>query len=251
MGEFDKRVALVTGGSTGIGAATARLLAARGAAVAVNYATSKARAEEVVRDIRSAGGTAIAVQADVTQPEAVSRLAGTVHAELGKVDLLINNAGGLLGREPIREMSLDLWQRTMDLNLNSVFLVSQAFLADMTSRGFGRIVTVSSISARNGGGLGAAAYAASKAGAWAFAKGLAKEVAEFGVTSNAIAPGYIETPFHDKAKTGDLAQFAAGIPLKRIGTPEETAGIVAFLCSDGAAYVTGVMLDINGGMLMP
>ena len=219
--------------------------------MAVNYATSKDRAEQVARDIRNAGGQAVAVQADVTNPEAVRGLVETVHGELGMVDFLINNAGGLLGREPIRSMTLDLWSRTMDLNLNSVFIVSQAFLADMTERGFGRIVTVSSISARNGGGLGAAAYAASKAGAWAFAKGLAKEVADSGVTSNVIAPGYIETPFHDKANTGDLAQFAPGIPLKRIGTPEETAELIAFLCSEGAAYVSGVMVDINGGMLMP
>ena len=249
--EFENRVALVTGASTGIGAATARLLASKGAAVAVNYATSREAAEQVASDIQADGGQAFAVQADVTKPEEVDKLVEAVHSELGLVDLLINNAGGLLGREPIRDMTLDLWHRTMDLNLHSVFMVCQAFMPDMVERRFGRIVTVSSISARNGGGIGASAYAASKAGLWAFTKGLAKEVAEFEISVNSIAPGYIETPFHDKAKTGDLAQFAPGIPMKRIGTPEETAEVIAFLCSGAAAYVTGVMVDINGGMLMP
>jgi len=249
--EFENRVAVVTGASTGIGAATAVLLARKGAVVAVNYAHSRDQAEKLVEEIKTFGGRAVAIQADVTQPAEVSRLAEVVHAELGLADFLIHNAGGLLGRMPIREMTLDLWHRTMDLNLHSTFMVCQAFMPDMVGRRFGRIVTVSSISARNGGGIGASAYAASKAGAWAFTKGLAKEVAEFGISVNSIAPGYIDTPFHTKAKTGDLAQFTGGIPMKRIGTPEEAAEVIAFLCSGGAAYVTGVMVDINGGLLMP
>ena len=248
--EFANRVALVTGASTGIGAATALLLAQKGAAVAVNYAHSRDEAEKIAAEIRAAGGRAAALQADVTQAEDVARLAEEVHARLGLVDFLINNAGGLLDRVPIRQMSLDLWRRTMDLNLDSVFMVSQAFLPDMVDRRFGCIVNVSSISARNGGGPGASAYAVAKAGVWAFTKGLAKEVAESGVSVNAVAPGFIDTPFHVKARTGDLSGVLPGIPMKRIGTPEEAARVVAMLCSDAMSYVTGVMVDINGGQLM-
>lgn len=248
--EFENRVALVTGASTGIGAATALLLAKKGAAVAVNYAHSRDQAEKIVGEIRAAGGRAVAVQADVSRTEDVARLTDEVHSQLGLVDFLINNAGGLLNRVPVRQMSLDLWHRTMDLNLHSVLMVSQAFLPDMADRRFGRIVNVSSIAARNGGGPGASAYATAKAGVWAFTKGLAKELAEVGVSVNAIAPGFIDTPFHVKAQTGDLSKVLPGIPMKRIGTPEEAALVVAFLCSDAASYVTGVMVDINGGQLM-
>ncbi len=248
--EFENRIALVTGASTGIGAASALLLAKKGAAVAVNYAHSREQAEQVAAEISAAGGRAVVIQADVTRAEDVARLKDEVQATLGPVDFLINNAGGLLERVSIREMSMDLWNRTMDLNLNSVFAVSQAFLPDMADRRFGRIVNVSSISARNGGGPGASAYAVAKAGVWAFTKGLAKELADVGVCVNAIAPGFIDTPFHVKARTGDLSKVLPGIPMKRIGTPEESAQVVAFLCSDAASYVTGVMLDINGGQLM-
>ncbi len=145
----------------------------------------------------------------------------------------------------------DLWQRTMDLNLNSVVWVSQAVLPDMIEQKWGRIVTISSRAGRDGGSMGVAAYATSKAGVMVLTKVLAKEYGQYNINANCVVPGWIDTPFHVKAGSGDLQRFADSHPLKRIGTPEEVATVIAFLLSDGAKYMTGAMVDVNGGLLMP
>ncbi len=248
--EFHGRVALVTGGSSGIGAAACRLLGEEGAAVAVGYNRGREAAESLVKELGEKGVRAVAIQADVTRPDEVARMVDEVHESLGKVDLLVNGAGNILGRRRVVDEDGDLWQRTLDLNLNSVLWVSRAVLPDMIAARFGRIVTISSRAARDGGSPGVGAYSVAKAGVIALTKVMAKEYGESGVNVNCVVPGWIDTPFHVKAGSGDLQRFADGMPLKRIGTPEEVASVIAFLLSDAAKYITGASLDVNAGMMM-
>ena len=248
---FDSRVVIVTGASTGIGAATAIAFGKSGASVVVNYHSSRAAAENVVKTIEETGGKAIAVQADVTRKVEVDRLVQTTLDHFGKIDILVNNAGGMVGRNTLEEMTERLWNQVMDLNLKSVYLCSQAVLPYMKKKKFGRIVNVSSIAARNGGGPGAGHYSATKAGVIALTKNWARELAESGIIVNAVAPGIINTPFHDKYTTPEVRKkFLDGIPLKREGKPEEIAYVILFLASDFASYILGETIEVNGGMLM-
>jgi len=245
---FDNRVALVTGGSTGIGAATALQLGGCGVKVAINYYKSAREAEEVARKVKSSKGEALLIQADVRQSNQVNEMVRRTVQEFGKIDILVNNAGGIVKRVPVVELTDEIWDSTMDLNLRSVFYCSKAVIPLMTAARYGRIVNVSSIAAFTGGGRHAAVYAASKAALHGFTKGLAKEVAPFGVTVNVVAPGVIDTPFHAKAETGGFDQFMPGIPLKRVGTADEVASLIAYLASDDAGYSTGTVFNVNGGM---
>ncbi len=248
---FDSRVVIVTGASTGIGAATAIAFGKSGASVVVNYHSSRAAAENVVKTIEETGGKAIAVQADVTRKVEVDRLVQTTLDHFGKIDILVNNAGGMVGRNTLEEMTERLWNQVMDLNLKSVYLCTQAVLPYMKKKKFGRIVNVSSIAARNGGGPGAGHYSATKAGVIALTKNWARELAESGIIVNAVAPGIINTPFHDKYTTPEVRKkFLDGIPLKREGKPEEIAYVILFLASDFASYILGETIEVNGGMLM-
>ena len=249
--QFEGRTALVTGGSSGIGVATCRLLAQEGAAVVIHYNKSVEAAQQLAAELKTGGARVMTVQADVTAKADVKRMVEEVHGGLGKIDLLVNSAGDILGRAPVVEETGDLWQRTMDLNLNSVLWVSQAVLPDMIGQKWGRIVTIASRAARDGGSVGVGAYATAKAGVMVLTKVIAKEYGPHNVNANCVVPGWIDTPFHVKAGSGDLQRFAEGHPLKRIGTPEEVAAVIVFLLSDGAKYMTGAMVDINGGLLMP
>jgi 3-oxoacyl-[acyl-carrier protein] reductase len=245
------RVALVTGASSGIGRAAARALAEQGAAVAINYLRNEEGAAEGREAIEGRGGRALVVRADVSTRAGVESLVAEVRAGLGPVDILVNNAGDILERRALRDYTEELWDQVMDLNFKSILLCSQAVIDEMTSRGRGVIINVGSIAGHHGGGPGAAVYAAAKAGVMCLTKGLAKELAPQGVRVNGVAPGVITTPFHDRVSTPEMMrQFAASIPLGRVGTPEEVGGVIAFLASDAASFIVGETIEINGGQLM-
>jgi 3-oxoacyl-[acyl-carrier protein] reductase len=248
---LNERVAIVTGASTGIGRWAAIALAECGAVVAINYNKNQAGAEETRHIIESQGGRAVAVQADVSTKPGAQSLVETARAQLGPIDILVNNAGDMIQRCSLLEFPEDLWDRVMDLNFKSVLLCSQAVMPEMMDRGHGVIVNVGSIAGHHGGGPGAAVYAAAKAGVMCLTKGLAKELAPYGVRVNGVAPGVIDTPFHDRMSTPELLQqFVATIPMGRVGTSEECGRVIAFLASDAAGYIHGETIEINGGQLM-
>lgn len=245
------RVALVTGASTGIGAATARAFAQECLRVAVHFNASRDAAEAVVAEIRSKGGCARLFQADLTIPEQARLLVANVEAQLGSVDVLVNNAGSLLGRRSLFEVDEEFWQQVMDLNLSSVLWVTQAAARHMMQRRSGAIVNVASIAARNGGGPGVMVYAAAKAGLVAMTKHLAKELIVHGIRVNAVNPGVILTPLHDRfTSPARMDALVQSIPQGRAGTPEEVASVITFLAGRGASHIIGETIEINGGILM-
>ena len=244
-------VALITGASSGIGAATAVTLADLGARVAIGYHRNKAGAEATRDRIVAAGGTAIAVSADVRRADEIRALVDRTVAELGPIDVLVNNAGSLVARRGIREVSEAHLDDIMALNLKSAVLASQAVVASMIERGRGAIVNVVSIAGHNGGGPGAGAYASAKAALTTYTKSMAKELAPHGIRVNAVSPGVIDTPFHEVFSTPEMIRnFVATIPLGRVGTAAECATVIAFLASDLASYIVGATIDVNGGQLM-
>jgi len=240
MASLDNRVALVTGASRGIGRAIAISLADAGAAVAVNYRTKEHEARHVVEAIRSAGGRALAVCADVSQAVQVTEMIAAVQRELGPIDVLVNNAGvGLIrGVDDLTEEDFDL---TIAVNLKSAFLCTKAVVPGMRQRKWGRIVNISSGAARGAGGVGPH-YNASKAGMEGLTRGYAARLVKDGITVNAVAPSLIET---DMVRSG-LASSPSRIPLGRFGTPEECAQAVLMVI--GNAYMTGQTVALNGGM---
>lgn len=249
--KLEGETALVTGGSSGIGRATAEKLAELGARVAINYRKNQAGAEAAVETIKKNGGEAFAVRADVAKAAEVERMVEAVRGKWGKIDILINNAGDLIRRTPLAEMTEEFWDLTMDLNFKSVFLCVKATWEEMRDRKSGIIINITSVAARNGGGPGAAAYAASKGGVLTYTKSLAKELAPHGIRVNAVAPGVIATPFHEKYSSAEqMERFRAMVPLGRIGTSEETADVVVFLACRESRYMAGETVEVNGGMLM-
>ena len=240
MTDLRNRVALVTGGSRGIGRAIAVSLADAGAAVAVNYREKTAEAEVVVAAIEAKGGKALAVRADVSQAAEVARMMAEVEGALGPVDVLVNNAGVGLVRsvDDLTEADFDL---TIAVNLKSVFLCTQAVIPAMRARRWGRIVNISSGAARGAGGVGPH-YNASKAGMEGMTRGYAARLVKDGITVNAVAPSLIET---DMVRQG-LASSASRIPLGRFGTPDECAQVVLMLV--GNAYMTGQTVALSGGL---
>jgi 3-oxoacyl-[acyl-carrier protein] reductase len=244
-------VALVTGASSGIGAATAETLAELGARVAIGYNRNKAGAEATRERILAAGGTAIALAADVRRPAEIRRMVEGVAAGLGPIDILVNNAGSLVMRRGIRDITEEHLDEIVALNLKSAILAAQAVAQSMIERKRGAIVNVVSIAGHTGGGPGAGAYAAAKAALTAYSKSLAKELAPHGVRVNAVSPGVIDTPFHEVFSTPDMMRaFVSTIPLGRVGTAVECANVIAFLCSNAASYIVGETIEINGGQLM-
>jgi len=240
MASLNSRVALVTGGSRGIGQAIAVSLAEAGAAIAVNYREKAAEARNVVETIRRAGGRAMAVGADVSQAAEVAGMVAAVERELGPVDVLINNAGIGLVRT-VDDLTEEDFDRTIAVNLKSVFLCTQAVVSGMRTRKWGRIVNISSGAARGAGGVGPH-YNASKAGMEGMTRGYAARLVKDGITVNAVAPSLIET---DMVRSG-VAASPARIPLGRFGTPQECAQVVMMLV--GNEYVTGQTIALSGGM---
>lgn len=240
------QIALVTGASRGIGRAIALALAAEGASIAVNYTSSGSAADEVVGIITAAGGSAIAVKADVSQPEQVESMLAAVLEKWGRVDILVNNAG--ITRDTLLlRMKLEEWQAVIDLNLTGVFLCTKAVSKVMLKQKSGRIINITSVAGQMGN-PGQANYSAAKAGVIGFTKTVAKELASRGITVNAVAPGFIATDMTSNLKSDEILKY---IPLGRYGQPEEIAGMVRFLAADSAAaYITGQVFNVDGGMVM-
>ena len=246
--DLKEKVAIVTGGARDIGRAVALELTRSGASVAVSYSASGERAKALVGEVERGGGRAIAVQADVTSAADVARLvAETRSAFGGRIDVLVNNAGGLVARKKVEEMDDDFFRHVLDLNLGSIFRVTKAVLPHMQEGG--AIVNLSSLAARDGGGPGATAYASAKGGVLTFTRGLAKELGPRRIRVNCVSPGLIGTSFHDtfskpEGRAATVARTAAG----REGRAEDVANAVAFLASDASAYITGESIEINGGL---
>ena len=247
--ELSGRRALVTGAGHGIGAAIALALAQAGADVAVGYGQSAVAAQEVVALATEHGVRATAIGADVTVTGEVDALVTRAVEFLGGLDIVMCNAGHLIGRHTVEEMSDEHFDAVVSVNLGSTFRTVRAAIPHLRTSSAGRVVTMASMAAHNGGGPGAAVYAAAKAGIIGLTKGLAKELAADAITVNALAPGFIgNTAFHDTfTPTTTQQTIVAGIPLRRAGTAEEVASAVVWLCSDGAAFVTGSTVDIDGG----
>lgn len=244
----DARVALVTGGSRGIGRAIALRLANDGLAVVVNYSANSDAAAEVVDRIESAGGRAMLAKADVSDSDQVDNMFGLIAAEFGTVDVLVNNAG-ITRDSLLLRMSPEDFDAVIQTNLRSAFLCTKASLRGMLKARWGRIISIASVAGISGN-AGQANYAASKAGMIAFAKSIAKEVGSRGITSNVVAPGYIETDMTDSLGDSVKESASAAISLGRFGQPEEVAEAVRFLASDASSYITGQVLAVDGGITL-
>lgn len=248
---FDNKIVIVTGASSGIGKATALEFAKAGASVVVHYNTKKSGADAVVTEIEKLGQKAIAVGGDLSVKENADQLINTTIKKFGTVDVLVNNAGTLVERRSIETMEESLWDKVINVNLKSAYLCCNAVIPTMKAKGYGRIINVTSVAARNGGGFGAGHYSTAKAGVLTFTKSLAKELAETGIMVNAVSPGVISTPYHDTFSTPENRKiFASNTPLKREGTSAEVAYGILFLASDYASFILGETLEINGGLLM-
>ena len=242
------KVAVVTGGGRDIGRACALKLAACGAAVAINYHSSSEGADSAVSEVEATGGQAFAMQGDMTSGDDVSALVEKTVQQLGgKIDILVHVTGGLVARKTLAEMDMDHWDYVMALNATSFMRTAKAVLPHMKEGG--SIVGLASQAGRDGGGPGATAYAASKGAVMTFTRGLAKELGPE-IRVNSICPGMIDTDFHNSFTKPEVRTHVANVtPLKREGTSEDVANLAVYLASDGAAFITGANIDINGGML--
>ena len=242
------RVALVTGGSRGIGRAISIALAASGATVVVNYRGNAAAADDTVAAINGAGGKAIAIQADVANGDDVKRLFSEVTSAYGRLDILVNNAG--ITRDTLMmRMKDEDWDAVLDTNLKSQFLTTRAAISTMVRARYGRIINITSVVGLMGN-AGQANYAAAKAGIIGFTKSVAREIGSRSITVNAVAPGFIDTELTAVLNDDMREALKKQIPLGRLGSPEDVAGVVTFLASDQAAYITGQTFNCDGGMVM-
>ncbi len=252
--DLKDKVVLITGASTGIGAAAARAFGANGARVAVHYNASEAAAKAVADDVRKAGGQSMLVAGDVTRPGVPKKIVDQVVAAWGRLDVLVNNAGGLVKRTPVAEYTDEFVDAVIALNVRQVVaFMREGTLAMRAHGGGGNIINVGSIAARHGGGPGSVIYAATKGFVTTATRGWARELVPDRIRVNAIAPGVVMTPFHERYSTPALLQaMQATIPMNRLGEPEECSGALLFLASDTmSSYVTGQVIEINGGQLMP
>ena len=253
MRDLQGKVALVTGSSTGIGAAVAIGLAQNGCRVAVHYRSQHEAAAAVVERIAAAGGEAALFEADVNDTAAVDALAEHVLAHFGRIDILVNNAGSIVERTKLLQADDRLIDDVFHLNARSMLAMCRAVLPSMQRRRSGAVINVTSQAARTGGSLGTGLYASTKAYVSTFTRALAREVVGDGIRVNALSPGVIQTPIHDRFTAPELMeQLRLTIPMQRVGRAEECVGAVLFLASeDMASYVTGQVIEVNGGMVLP
>jgi 3-oxoacyl-[acyl-carrier protein] reductase len=244
--------ALVTGSSTGIGAAVAVALAHAGASVAVHYRSSRGEAEAVLAEIAAAGGTAVALEADLTRSAEAARLVSEAVDRLGGLDILVNNAGAMIRRAPLADLDDALFDEVLDTNVRSVLMTTRAALPALRQSSRGCVINTSSIAARNGGGPGASLYAGAKAFVLNLTRSMAKELAPDGIRVNGVSPGVIMTPFHERFSTAEwLEAQRKTIPLGRIGSPADVTGTCLYLASRTlSGYVTGQTIEVNGGQFM-
>ncbi len=247
MSRLNGKVALITGAARGIGRAIAMELACRGAAVAVNYRSSRAEAEDLAERIRSQGVPSLLVPGDVAKPEEARGVVSRVLEEWKRLDILVNNAGITRDRS-MRKLADDEWADVINVNLNGTFYCTSAAIPAMVEQNFGRVINISSFVGQSGN-FGQANYAASKGGIIAFTKTLAIEMAKYNITANAVAPGFTATDMLTQVPANIQDQLKSKIPLGRFGTPEEVAKTVAFLATEGD-YITGQQINVNGGIYM-
>jgi len=250
--ELTGKVALVTGASRGIGAATAVALANHGAGrLLLHYNSYKAGIESVLAAVRASGVQVEAMQADLATGPGIQAFLEALTASGAKIDILINNAGSLVKRAKLGDSTPELFDRVMNLNVKSAWFITQAVAPHMITRQGGFIVNVSSIAARNGGGIGATVYAAAKAAVSTMTKGLAKELAPHGIRVNAVSPGTVDNDFHVQFSNRQILDaVVSATPAGKLGTNEEIADTILFLCSHAARYIHGQTIEINGGMFM-
>jgi 3-oxoacyl-[acyl-carrier protein] reductase len=246
------KAVLVTGASTGIGAALVKAFAAEGAVVAVHYNASEAQAKAIAEAIGKAGGRCILLRGDLSRVGEARRIVDEAARELGRLDVLVNNAGSLIRRAPFMQIDWALYDSVMALNVKAVIEGSQAAVPHLEAQGGGSIINLGSIAGQEGGGLGSGHYAAAKAYVHNLTRNMAKDLAPRGIRVNALAPGVIATPFHAATPPGRMEEMRKSVHLGRIGTPEDCVGPALFLASPLlSGYVTGQILHVNGGQLMP
>jgi len=247
------KVVLITGASTGIGAAAAIAFAKAGSKLVVHYNESRDAAESVAAQIKALGATVMLAGGDVMREDDIKRIVAEAMASYGRIDVLINNAGGMLGRIKIEDYTAEHIGRVLALNVTQVALFMREVIPLMRGQKSGNVINVTSIAARNGGGGGAVLYAGAKGFVSTVTRGWAKEVVGDGIRVNAVSPGVITTPFHDRYSTAEqLKAMQAMVPMNRLGSPDECAGTFLYLASDAASgYVTGQVIEVNGGQYMP
>jgi 3-oxoacyl-[acyl-carrier protein] reductase len=253
ISDLEGKAVLITGASTGIGAAAARAFGRLGSRVAVHYNASRDAAEQVAADVRAAGAQTALIGGDVTRTESVKRIVAEALAAFGRIDVLINNAGGLVKRTRIEDYDEEFLARVISLNVTQVAMFMHEVIPVMRRQKSGCVINVSSIAARHGGGAGAIIYAGAKGFISTVTHGWAKEVVADGIRVNAVSPGVIATPFHERYSTPEqLKAMQATIPMNRLGSADECAGTFVYLASEAmSGYVTGQVIEVNGGQYMP
>ena len=254
LNDLKDKVVLITGSSTGIGAAAAVAFGNLGARVAVHYNSSQDAADEVFQAVKATGAQAVLLQGDVVDSIQCKKLVAEAVKAFGRIDILINNAGALVQRVPIEDITDELFDKVVYLNVRSAMMCTSAAVAAMRHQGEGgSIINVTSVAARNGGGAGASLYAGSKGFISTLTRGLAKELVKDKIRVNAVAPGVISTPFHERFSTPQMLEgFKTTIPMNRLGTAQECAGAFVYLASDQmSSYLTGQIIEVNGGQYMP
>jgi len=251
--DLKDKVVLITGASTGIGAAVARGFARLGSRVVVHYNASETEANAVAADVKRLGAEALLVQGDVMSSRDIERVVSETMDAFGRIDVLINNAGGMLGRIPIEDYTEEHIGKVLALNVTQVALFMHAVIPVMRRQKSGNVINVTSIAARNGGGGGAILYAGAKGFISTATRGWAKEVVADGIRVNAVSPGVITTPFHERySSDAQLKAMQATIPMNRIGSADECVGTFVYLASDAmSGYLTGQIIEVNGGQYMP